>query len=130
LEQFRKSRRAIDEVVSTAFLQANLGDLTQWPTLFAYLALPGRYFRCGYERARIWRLLKKLTLTDEQSRILRSIVLGQISAAGPEFVEIARAARKIDSADFRMQIAEIGARSEKNYVSQRTSRLLALLHNG
>jgi hypothetical protein len=127
LEQFHKTHRAINELISTAYLQAKHGDLTPWPTLFAYLVFPGRYLWSGYERARVWRLVKKLALTDEQCRILRSIVLGQIGAAGPEFVEIARAARKVDSLDFRKQIEEIGARSEKNYVSRRTSRLLALL---
>ena len=47
LDCFHAATRSIDEIVSAAFMQAKLGDQTQFPTLFAYLALPRRYFRSG-----------------------------------------------------------------------------------
>lgn len=127
LQQFHQTCREIDEIVSTAFLHAKLGDLTQLPTLFAYITYLGRYFRSGYQRTEIWRFFKKIELSDEQCRILRNIVLNQIAAAGPEFAEIARTARKINSADFRENIFQIQLHSKKEYVSKRTKRLLSLL---
>jgi hypothetical protein len=41
------------EIVSSALVHAKLGDLTQLPTLFAYLTFLGRYFRSGYQKAEI-----------------------------------------------------------------------------
>lgn len=127
LNRFRQSCRVIDEIISMAFLQAKLGDLTQLPTLFAYLAFPERYYGSGYQRASIWRFMKKFPLDEEQCRILCAIVLNQIAAAGPEFIEISRTARKVNSADFRESIKSIGLQSQKEFISKRIKRLLSLL---
>jgi hypothetical protein len=127
LEQFHAARQAVDRILSTAFTEAKLGDSVRLPTLFAYVAIPGRYFWSGYQRAQIWRFLKKLALDEEQLAILRGIVLQQIKAAGPEFVEISRAARRLDSADFRAELENLVLRSEKQYVRRRAEKLQALL---
>lgn len=86
-----------------------------------------RYHGSGYQRANIWRFLKKLPWDDEQSVIFRAIILQQIEAAGPEFKEIARTATSVDSADFRESLNALILRSDKDYVRQRAKRLLALL---
>ena len=127
LERFHEARQVIDKSVLTALVQAKLGDLAQLPRLFAYISLPGRYFRSGYQRAAIWRFLKQLPLDEEQSGILRGIVLCQIEAAGPEFQEVSRAACRVDSAELRDNVNILGLRSEKDYVRQRAKRLLAQL---
>jgi hypothetical protein len=124
LERFHAATRIIDEIVLTAFVQARLGDLAQLPSLFAYIALPGRYFRSGYQRAGIWRFLKKLPLDEEQSGVLRGIVLRQIETAGPEFREISQIVSIIDSADLRESVNTLGLRSEKEYVRRRVERVL------
>jgi len=63
LERFHDTRQIIDEIVSTVLAEAKRGDFAQLPRLFAYIALPGRYFRSGYQRAAIWRFLKQLPLS-------------------------------------------------------------------
>ncbi len=125
LNAHHNATNCIDEVISTALLHAKLGDLEQLPTIFAYLALPLRYFRSGYQRANIWRYLKKLPLNEEQSDILREIILCQIEAAGPEFIEIRRFARRIDSVEWRERLNKLGLQSEKHFVQRRVKRLLA-----
>jgi hypothetical protein len=127
LDRFREATRSVDEVISTAYAQARLGDATQLPTLFAYIALPGRYFRSGYQRAGIWRLLKRLSLDEKQSGILHEIMLRQIQTAGPEFVEIARMAVKVNSPYLREHLKLIALQSGKGYVLRRVNRLLARL---
>jgi hypothetical protein len=129
LNRFHAARGMIDEIVSTAFIQAKLGDDTQFSTLFAYLALPGRYFRSGYQRAVIWHFVKRLPLDEEQSRILREIVLRQVETAGPEFAEMARAARKVNSAGLQENLRSLLLRSRKNYVVARLKRLLSALES-
>lgn len=124
LNAFHNATARIDEIISTAFLHAKLGDLEQLPCLIAYLALPGRYFRSGYQRANIWRFLKKLPLNEEQAGILQDIVLSQVVAAGPEFREICRFAQRIDSVEWRERLNELGRYSEKNFVRRRVVRLL------
>ena len=125
LNAFHNATACIDGIISTALLHAKLGDLERLPSLIAYLALPGRYFRSGYQRANIWRFLKKLPLNEEQADILREIVLCQVEAAGPEFQEICRFARRIDSVEWKQQLNELEQQSEKNYVRRRIKRLLA-----
>ena len=60
LDRFNQSRQLIDHILATALSEAKAGKGTHLATLFAYLALPGRYYRSGYERASIWRFLKRL----------------------------------------------------------------------
>jgi hypothetical protein len=127
LDRFYEATQAIDRMISTALVQAKLGDSAQLPALFAYLALPGRFFRSGYQRANIWRFLKKVSLDEQQSDILRGIVLRQIETAGPEFVEICRAAARLDSSEFRQNLNTLVVRSDKHYVRRRGQRLLARL---
>jgi hypothetical protein len=127
LDHFHEARRAIDNIILTAIIQARLGDLEQLPTLFAYIALPGRYFRSGYQRANIWRFLKRLCLDDRQVDLLRDIVLRQIETAGPEFSEFSKTARKLNSFDFRDGINDLYSRSKKEYVRRRAKRLLERL---
>jgi hypothetical protein len=127
LDRFRSTTRAIDEIVSAAFTQAKLGDHSQIPTLFAYLALAGRYFRSGYQRAAIWRFVKKLPLDEEQARILRDIILCHVETAGPEFVEMVRAARKVNSAGLQENVRSLLLRSQKDYAIARLNRLLGVL---
>jgi hypothetical protein len=127
LDRWHAATRAIDRIVATAFAQTRLGDLSQLPILFAYIAMPGRYYRSGYQRADIWRLLKRLTLDEEKSGILYRIILHQVESAGPEFREMSRFAAHIDSSELRENIRSVGLRSEKEYVRKRVNRLLARL---
>lgn len=129
LDRFHLATQGIDGVVSAAFIQAKLGDETQTPTLFAYIALPGRYFRSGYRRADIWRYLKKCLADEEQIGILRKIVLHQIEKAGPEFWEICRTIVKLDSASFREELNSLRVQSKKEYVRQRVDRVLERLQS-
>ena len=129
LGRFHAARRVIDEIVSTALMQAKLGDQTQLPTLFAYLALPGRYFRSGYQRAAIWHFVKRLPLDGEQSRMLREIVLCQAETAGPEFAEMIRTARIVNSPAFQESVRSLLLRAEKNYLVARLKRLLGALES-
>lgn len=127
LDHFHAATQTVDTLVMTAFVQAKLGDHASLPRLFAYVSLPGRYFRSGYQRATIWRFLKKLPLDDEQNGILRSIAIQQIESAGPEFLEISRAATGLDSADLREELNRIASHTDKGYVRYRVKRLLARL---
>jgi len=127
LDRFQLATRTIDELVSVAFIQAKLGDQTQFPVLFAYLALPGRYFRSGYQRATIWRFVKRLFLDEEQSCILRDIIFRQVETAGPEFVEMARAARKVNSAGLQENLKSLLLRSKRDYVIARLNSLIGTL---
>jgi hypothetical protein len=124
---FHDARQAIDKIVLTSFMQAKLGDLSQLPSLFAYIALPGRYFRSGYHRADIWRFVKKLPLDRVQTDILRGIILRQIVTAGPEFREMSCAASKIDSAELREKVSILALQSEKDYVRRRANRIISRL---
>jgi hypothetical protein len=66
-------------------------------------------------------------LEDEQKGILRAIAIQQIESAGPEFLEITRAATRLNSADFREELNSIVRRTDKGYVPHRVKRLLARL---
>jgi hypothetical protein len=127
LDRFHAARGTIDKTMSAAFIQAKLGDSSQFPTLFAYLVLPGRYYRSGYQRAAIWHFVKRLPLDEEQSRILREIVLRQVETAGPEFMEMVRAARKVNSAGLQEDVKDLLLRPRKDYVVSRLKRLLTAL---
>jgi hypothetical protein len=127
LDHFHESSRVIDQIVEAAFSEVQTGRYSHLATLFAYIALPGRYFRSGYQRARIWRFLKGLCLDDEQADVLRGIVVQQITASGPEFVEIARTARKVNSDALRGAVKNLLLQPQKDYVLARGIRLLKLL---
>ena len=127
-DRFNESRQVIDQIIGTALSEAKAGKVNL-ATLFAYTALPGRYYRSGYQRASIWRFLKHLTLEAEQVQILRGIVLDQITRAGPEFVEICRAARNIDSAELRESVRKLLLQPQKPYVLDRAKRMLDLLEH-
>ena len=129
LERFNESRRVVDQIIATAFSEARAGNHTHLAKLFAYLALPGRYFRSGYQRAKIWRFLKRLSLDDERADVLREIVLRQIAEAGPEFVEMRRAARNLNSAKLREGVRNLLLQPQKQYVLDRGKRLLSILED-
>jgi hypothetical protein len=129
LDRYREATRVINEIVSTAFTQAQSGDDSHIPTLFAYIALPGRYSGSGYQRAAIWRFIKRLPPNEEHARILQGVVVHQIETAGPEFSEIVRTARKINSADLRQNVRNILSRPGKTYVLARANRLLGALES-
>lgn len=127
LERFNASRQVIDQVLATALSEARAGKCMHLATLFAYLALPGRYYRSGYQRAGVWRFLKRLSLDEEQAQVLRGIVLRQLAEAGPEFVEMRRTARSIDSVELREGVRSLLLRPQKQYVLDRGERLLSIL---
>ena len=127
LDDFNESRRVIDQIIATALSEAKAGERTHLATLFAYIALPGRYHRSGYQRASVWRFLKRLSLDDEQAQVLRGIVLRQIAEAGPEFVEMRRAACIINSAELREGVRNLLLEPQKQYVLDRGQRLLSIL---
>ena len=127
LTRFRETTRAVDQIVLAAFNETKSGDHTHLPTLFAYLALPGRYSRSGHQRAAIWRFLKRLSLDEEQSGILRGIVVHEVEAAGHEFAEIVRTARKINSPALRENVQGVLFHAQKAYVVARANRLLSVL---
>ena len=127
LDRFNESRQVIDQIMATALAETKTGTHTDLATLFAYIALPGRYHRSGYQRASIWRFLKHLSLDDEQAHVLRGILLHQITGAGPEFVEMRRAACSINSADLREGVRNLLLQPQKQYVLDRGKRLLSVL---
>jgi hypothetical protein len=127
LDRFNESRQVIDQVIATALSEAKTGSHAHLATLFAYLALPGRCHRSGYQRASIWRFLKRFSLDDEQAEVLREIVLRQMAEAGPEFVEMRRAACIINSAGLREGVRNLLLQSQKQYVIDRGKRLLSIL---
>jgi hypothetical protein len=129
LDHFHQSCRIIDDIIASAFTKAKEGDPDGLPTLFAFLTFNDRYFHSGDQRGKIWRLLKRFALSDEQSTILQSIVLNQIEFAGPEFVEIARTSRKFSSAEFQESIKIMQANCTKNYIRDRIKRLLTILES-
>ena len=126
LSRFHTATRAIDQIVTEALAAAKQGDLGQFATLIAYLDLPGRYFRSGYQRADIWRLLKQVPLNEEQSAIVRRIILQNLETAGPEFKEAAKVAVRVSSPDFCKRIQHL-RQSSRKYVASRAERLLARL---
>lgn len=130
LDRFRQTTRTIDRIVADAFTEAKKGDHSKLPSLFAYLALPGRYFRSGYQRADIWRFVKKLPLDEEQRNILCRIILSQIETAGPEFVEMTRAVRRISTIPFRKELNHLLECTSKDYMILRIRRILSILESG
>jgi hypothetical protein len=125
--RFLKSCQIIDDIISAALTDAKMGDQSRLPVLFAYVTFIDHYFRSGYKRGTIWRFMKKLPFDEEQCQVLRNIVLQQIEPAGPEFVEIARVVRRIDSTEFRNNIMQIAFQSRKKYILRRIQHMLDLL---
>jgi len=123
LDHFHASRNAIDRIVSNALADAKQGRYGQFAMLFAYLDIPGRYFRSGYQRTEIWRLLKQLPLDEAQSAILRRIILHQVETAGPEFKDATKVAPSVSSPDFYREVQQL-CESDRDYVSRRADRLL------
>ena len=123
LSRFHTATRAIDQIVTEALAVAKQGDLGQLATLIAYLDLPGRYFRSGYQRADIWRLLKQVPLDEAQSAIVRRIILHHLEMAGHEFTEAAKVALRVSSPDFCRRVQHL-RQSSKSYVASRAVRLL------
>jgi hypothetical protein len=126
LRDFHDVRLTIDDIVRAAMVETKRGNLSGLPTLVAYLDLPGRYFRSGYTRGNIWRLLKQIPLDNEQQTIIRQVILNQIVTAGPEFQAAVMVAARFWSPEFSHEVSAM-RHSDREYVVRRVEQLLAVL---
>jgi hypothetical protein len=58
------------------------------------------------------------------AHLLRRILRDQITTAGPEFAEMARAARNFNSPELRESVKGLLAKPQKQYVADRLKHLL------
>ena len=115
--EYRNSLKAVEHATDLVCLRVHMaiglvkaGELCALPTLLAYLMVTERYFRSGYTKGEICRILKRIDLNEEQKAVLTEAVLVSLKCAGREINEIIRLVPRIDCPAFRVSLDEIGAK--------------------
>ena len=112
LDYFYLKTDFINNLVYAAMEKIKTGDLSSLPFLFAYLETNIKYYRSGYIKGEICRVIKKLNLNFEEKENLSRIILLNIGFAGREISEIAKLIPKINNDDFKTALFAFAEQSE------------------
>lgn len=89
--------------------------------VFDFLSVDPIYFRSGYEKEKLLRLLKSLELTDEEKTVLRQIILRRVrNGALREFRRFCQFIPKIEDDAFISELRE-QAKSTDEQVKRRAA---------
>ncbi len=66
-------QKKILEIINPLLLELKETKIQDLALIFAYLTIPNRHFRSGYNKEKILHYLKKYQLTQEQKEILKEI---------------------------------------------------------
>ena len=91
-----------------------------------FLEVSPRYFRSGYYKASVARVLKAAPLDEPQKERLRKVILDAVSSrVGPEFNEYARLAIQVANAEFMGKLNE-RLTDDKDWIRARRDRVRSL----
>ena len=91
-----------------------------------FLEISPRYFRSGYHKAVVARVLKAASLDESQQGRLRKVILDAVSSrVGPEFSEYARLAIQVANEDF-MEKLDSRLTVDQDWSRSRLERLKSL----
>ena len=97
-------------------------------TAIAYLKADPYFFRSGYIKQKVARLLKQASLTHAQIQELQDILIVAIQHdRRREYLEYCRLARKIADQKFRMRIQEIVEESDDAHMANQAQIMLNAL---
>lgn len=89
-----------------ALAQLRQGDPSPIPWVIAFLEADPWFFRSGYLKGNFLRLFRRYPLDAPKQQRLRSAILNTLDKGGRlEFGEARRLARRLDTPDFRKQVA-------------------------
>jgi|SRR5579872_737027 hypothetical protein len=95
----------------------------------AFLAVDPRFFRSGYIKETILKLLKKAPISPSQKTELQKILLSQIEKKpSREYRAYCNLAAAIQDDTFKNQIEKIATNSSDNIVKQQAQRMLDALN--
>lgn len=107
LEQFWKTTNAVDGLIAGAQATLIHGDLKFLPLVLGYLKVQDRYFRSGYRRARLWRLLKHVPMDEEVLSVVREVILEQVRVGGGEYREAARLIPRVNTPELESELRKL-----------------------
>jgi hypothetical protein len=92
-----------------------------------YLEISPRYFRSGYYKAAVARVLKGASLDESQKERLRRVILDAVSSrvVGPEFNEYARLAIRLANLEFLGKLND-RLTNDQDWSRSRLARLQSL----
>ncbi len=90
-----------------------------------FLEVSPLYFRSGYHKATVARVLKAAPLDEPQKERLRRVILDAVSSGGPEFREYARLAIRVADADFMGKLNE-RLTEDQDWIRSRRDRVRSL----
>lgn len=110
-----------------AFKGLRRGDPGGIDVLIEFLEADPMFFRSGYVKTQILRMLKRAPLTSPQASRLRAVILGVIAKRwGREFGDYARLALKLDQPSLRTSLNALLAGHDAE-TRRRARRVLATL---
>ena len=118
LKLFLDKTNLVNSIVYPALDKMKNEDKSCISILFAYLWMQNRYFRSGYIKEEISKVLKKIQFNEEENQVLEEIILSNLIYAGREIKYIAKLIPKIDNEDFRNKIYKLNEESD-DYVKKR-----------
>lgn len=103
------------------------GDPSTIEIAITYLKANPYFFRSGYIKGTIARLLKQVMLSSQQVQELQNILLDTISTSGKEYREYCRLACKIATEDFRNRLQEYINQAPDKSITQKAQNMLDAL---
>ena len=87
--------------------------------VFQYLTVDPVYFRSGYAKEMLVKKLKKCVLTNEESQILRTLIVNRIQSGGQrEFKKFCQLIPKIQNEAFNEEVIILANAKDSNVASR------------
>ena len=119
--EFRKFRSAIDSSLDGVSAEEILQDNQIRQRVFDFLHVDPIYFRSGYQKEKLLRLIKKLHLTDNEKTILRQTILRRVrNGALREFRRFCQLIPKIQNDAFVAEL-RLEAKSTDAQIQRRAA---------
>ncbi len=75
LKIWQKAHIDVHNRIIPIYEELKQGNTNRIETALAYVSIPIQYFRSGYMKEKIYRILKRISLDDEYKEFLRSILI-------------------------------------------------------
>jgi len=122
------NRLAFPGGLDHGFQRLNEHDPNTIETAIAYLIVDPYFFRSGYIKRDILKILKKAPLTQEQIVLLQDCLFNAIQhPPRQEYREYCRLARKVADEKFRKRIQDFIAQSDNEQHIEQAERMLEVI---
>ncbi|SHG80631.1 hypothetical protein [Marivita hallyeonensis] len=106
---FQEFESEVDRILRTVNVQTICANEKIREFVFDFLSVDPIYFRSGYEKERLLRLLKPVKLTEFEKQTLRQIILRRIrTGALREFRKFCQMIPRIQTEDFLNDLRDAG----------------------